>query len=121
MEEAFKQIQLIESVAAAGWLLPEAESGEELLAWCANTPVEREAISHIGLTLESVMDRMRGRDYASHTISVAFADRTVVARRYESGLFFVWLDSPVNDAVLDWLWPQVEAALATTGVDLTLA
>lgn len=121
MNEAFERIQMIESVVAAGWIFPEAPSGQELLAWCANAAVSEEMIAQIGLTLESVVDRLRHRSYETHSLSVAFADRTVVARRYTGGLFFAWLDSPVNDEVLAWLWPQVEEALAPTGVDLTLA
>jgi len=121
MEEAFEQIQLIESLVAAGWLVPDAPSGEELMGWCANSPVSEETMLQFGLTVNSVISRMRHRSYDAHTISVAFTDRTVVARIYHGGIFFIWLDSAVNDAVLEWLWPQVEGPLAEAGVDLRLA
>ncbi|MEM1059105.1 MAG: hypothetical protein AAGK14_07640 [Verrucomicrobiota bacterium] len=121
MEEAFKQIQLIETLVAAGWIVPDAASGDELAGWCANSPIDEDTLQQIGLTMDSVFARLRHRSYDAHSITVAFADRTVVARLYHGGIFFAWLDSPVNEAVLAWLWPQVEAALAPTGVDLRLA
>jgi hypothetical protein len=33
-------------------------------------------------------------------------------------LFLVYLDSPVNEAVLKWLWEQVNPLLAAGGIKL---
>jgi len=49
---------------------------------------------------------------------VAFGNRTLVFREGPSGLFLAYLDSPTNDAVLKWLFEQVEPLLEAEGVKL---
>ena len=121
MDKAFDKIQLIQGGIVAAWLLPEAPSGQELLGWCANSALAPETIASIGLSLDSAISRLRHRGYDSHSMVLSFGDRTIVARRYGGGLFFAWLDSPVDDSVLEWFWPQIESALSETNVDLELA
>ena len=45
-----------------------------------------------------------------------FGSKTLVFREGEPGLFVAYLDSPVNDAVLEWFFAQVTPLLAEEGI-----
>ena len=72
----------------------------------------------MGQTCQDLLSANRAEQRVAHTGAVAFRDRTLVFRDGELGLFLIYLDSPVNDAVLDWLFAQIEPWLEAEGLQL---
>ena len=64
-----------------------------------------------------ILSANRAEQRAAHTGTVAFGDRTLVFREGEAGLFMAYLDSPTNDAVLAWLFSQVNPLLEAAGIN----
>ena len=88
----------------------------KLLGWCANSVILPENLCFIAETCRVILSANRAEQRAAHTGVVAFGERTLVFREWESGLFVAYLDSPTNDAVLKWLFDQVTPLLAAEGV-----
>lgn len=108
MDKAFEQIANIEAVMAAALVSPL----NQLLGWCANSAIPPEKLLAIGESCRSMLDSLRSDQYGATIGAAAFGDRTLVFRLYPRGLFLVYLNSPVNDEVLNWLWPQIDPLLA---------
>ena len=114
MNKAFEKIALIEGMIAAAFVTHEGT----LAGWCANSVISPDNLSFIAVTCQGVLSANRAEQRAAETGVVAFGNRTLVFREGPSGLFLAYLDSPTNDAVLKWLFEQVEPLLETEGVKL---
>ncbi len=114
MNKAFEKIALIEGVIAAAFV----SDGGKLAGWCANSVITPDNLCFIAETCRSVLSANRAEQRPAHTGIAAFGNRTLVFREGEAGLFLVYLDSPVNDEVLAWLFAQIEPLLAEDGLKL---
>ncbi len=114
MNKAFEQIALIQGMIAAAFVSDEGK----LMNWCANSAISQENLSFIGETCRVILSANRAEQRHAHTGIVSFGNRTLVFREGETGLFLAYLDSPVNDAVLEWLWLQVTPLLTEEGIKL---
>ena len=90
----------------------------KLSGWCANTVISSDNLCFIAETCRVVLSANRAEQRAAETGIVAFGTRTLVFREGASGLFLAYLDSPTNDAVLKWLFDQVDPLLAAEGIKL---
>jgi hypothetical protein len=114
VNKAFEKIALIEGMIAAAFV-----SGEGKLAgWCANTVISPANLCFIADTCRVILSANRAEQRPAHTGIVAFGARTLVFREGSSGIFMAYLDSPTNDAVLAWLFAQVNPLLAAENVKL---
>jgi hypothetical protein len=114
VNKAFEKIALLEGVIAAAFV----SDGGKLAGWCANSVISPDNLCFIAETCRSVLSANRAEQRAAHTGVVAFGSRTLVFREGEPGIFMVYLDSPVNDEVLKWLFGQVNPLLAEEGIKL---
>jgi hypothetical protein len=114
MNKAFEQISLVQGIIAAALL---AEDGT-LSGWCANSTISADQLLFIADTCRTILSASRAEQRAAVTGAAAFGNRTLVFREGPSGLFIAYLDSPVNDAVLTWLFEQVTPLLALDGFKL---
>ena len=114
MNKAFEKIALIEGLIAAAFV----SDGGKLSGWCANSVISPDNLCFIAETCRSVLSANRAEQRAAHIGVVAFGNRTLVFREGEAGLFLAYLDSPTNDAVLKWLFDQVNPLLEAEGVKL---
>ncbi len=114
MNKAFEKIALIEGMIAATFVSSEGKQA----GWCANSVISPENLFFIAETCRSVLSANRAEQRAAHTGIVAFGNRTVVFREGEPGIFLAYLDSPINDEVLTWLFAQVNPLLAEEGIKL---
>jgi hypothetical protein len=112
VNKAFEQIALIESLIAAAFVSDEGK----LTGWCANSPISPDNLCFIGETCRTILSANRAEQRAAVLGAVAFGDRTLVFREGSAGLFLAYLDSPTNEAVLSWLFEQVDPLLAQEGV-----
>ena len=112
MNKAFEQIALIPGVIAAAFVSSEGKPG----AWCANTAISPESLSFVAETCRVILSANRAEQRPAHTGIAAFGNRTLVFREGEAGLFLVYLDSPIDEAVVEWLWAQVKPLLEAEGV-----
>lgn len=90
----------------------------KLAGWCANSAISPDNLSFIGETCRVILSANRAEQRPAHTGAASFGKRTLVFRESEAGLFLAYLDSPTNDAVLEWLWKQVIPLLEAEGVKL---
>jgi len=90
----------------------------KLSGWCANTVISSDNLCFIAETCRVVLSANRAEQRAAETGIVAFGTRTLVFREGAAGLFLAYLDSPTNDAVLKWLFDQVDPLLAAEGIKL---
>lgn len=116
MNKAFEQIALIEGIIAATFVSPEGK----LLGWCSNSAISQEALKFVAETCRVILSANRAEQRFAETGVIAFGDRTLVFREGEVGMFMAYLDSPTNDAVLVWLWEQVNPLLDAEGVKLVV-
>lgn len=107
MKEVFEQIARIESVTAAALVTPL----NRLLGWCANSAIAPEKLLVVAESCRSMLDSLRAENYETTSGYAAFHDRTLVFRLYPQGLFIIYLNSPINDEVLCWLWAQIDPLL----------
>ena len=114
MNKAFEKIALIEGMIAAAFV---ANDGK-LAGWCANSVISPENLCFIAETCRGILSANRAEQRAATTGVAAFGNRTLVFREGEPGIFMAYLDSPTNDAVLKWLFDQVDPLLADEGVKL---
>ena len=114
MNKAFEQIALIQGMIAAAFVSDEGK----LVSWCANSAISQENLTFIGETCRVILSANRAEQRHANIGIVSFGNRTLVFREGEAGLFLAYLDSPVNDAVLEWLWLQVTPLLAEEGIKL---
>ena len=115
MNKAFEKIALIEGMIAAAFVSSEGK----LMAWCSNSAISPDALNFVAETCRVILSANRAEQRAAHTGVVAFGDRTLVFREGEAGIITVYLDSPTNDAVLVWLWEQIDPLLEAEGIKLT--
>ena len=92
--------------------------GGKLIGWCANSVIPPENLCFIVETCRSVLSANRAEQRAAHTGIVCFGTKTLVFREGEPGIFMAYLDSPVDEAVLAWLFGQVNPLLAEEGIKL---
>jgi hypothetical protein len=114
VNKAFEKIALVEGVIAAAFV---SDAGK-VVGWCANSVISPDNLCFIAETCRSVLSANRAEQRAAHTGIVAFGNRTLVFREGAPGIFIIYLDSPVNDEVLDWLFRQINPLLAEEGVKL---
>lgn len=114
MNKAFERIALIEGMIAAAFV---TDAGK-LSGWCANSVISPENLTFIAENCRTILSANRAEQRPAHTGVVAFGDKTLVFREGEQGIFVAWLDSPTNDAVLTWLFDQVNPLLAEEGIKL---
>jgi hypothetical protein len=114
VNKAFEKIALIPGMIAAAFVA----DGGKLMGWCANSVISPENLSFIAETCRSVLSANRAEQRAAHTGIVAFGNKTLVFREGEPGIFMAYLDSPVDEAVLTWLFGQVDPLLAEEGIKL---
>ena len=112
MNKAFEKIALIEGLVAAAFV----SEGGKLAGWCANSVISPDNLCFIAETCRSILSANRAEQRPAHTGIAAFGNRTLVFREGASGLFMAYLDSPTDDAVLEWLFDQVTPLLAAEGV-----
>lgn len=96
-------------------------SDGKLLGWCANSAISSDNLAFVAQTCSVILSANRAEQRAAHTGVVAFGSRTLVFREGEQGLFLAYLDSPTNDAVLEWLFAQVNPLLESEGVKLEVS
>jgi hypothetical protein len=89
VNKAFEKIALIEGLVAAAFV---SEEGK-LCGWCANSVISPDNLSFIAVTCQGILSANRAEQRA-------------------------YLDSPTNDAVLAWLFQQVDPLLEEAGVSL---
>ena len=94
-----------------------SEEGK-LAGWCANTVISSDNLCFIAETCRVILSANRAEQREAHTGVVAFGNRTLVFREGGAALFIAYLDSPTNDAVLKWLFDQVNPLLEAEGVKL---
>ena len=114
MNKAFEQIALIEGMIAASFV----SNDGKLLGWCSNSAISPEALNFVAETCRVILSANRAEQRAAHTGVAGFGNRTLVFREGPAGLFIAYLDSPTNDAVLTWLFDQVNPLLEAEGVKL---
>jgi hypothetical protein len=114
MNKAFEKIALIQGMIAAAFV---SEEGK-LAGWCANSVISPDNLCYIAETCRVILSANRAEQRPAHTGVVAFGKKTLVFREGAAGLFMAYLDSPTDDAVLDWLFGQVNPLLAEEGVKL---
>lgn len=114
MNKAFEKIALIEGLIAAAFV---SDAGK-LVGWCANSVISPENLTFIAETCRSVLSANRAEQRAAHTGVVAFGSKTLIFREGEPGIFMAYLNSPVDDGVLKWLFDQVNPLLAEEGLKL---
>jgi hypothetical protein len=112
VNKAFEKIALIEGLVASAFV----SEGGKLAGWCANSVISPDNLAFIAQTCQVILSANRAEQRPAQTGVVAFGDRTLVFREWESGLFIAYLDSPTNDAVLKWLFDQVNPLLAAEGI-----
>ena len=117
VNRAFEQIALIEGTIAAAFVSSEGK----LLGWCSNSAISPDALNFVAETCRVILSANRAEQRAAQTGVVAFGDKTLVFREGEAGIFMIYLDSPTNDAVLAWLWEQIDPLLEAEGVKLSPA
>jgi hypothetical protein len=111
VKKAFEKIALIEGMIAAAFV---AEDGK-LTGWCANSVISPDNLCFIAETCRTVLSANRAEQRAADTGVVAFGNKTLVFREDATGIFMAYLDSPTNDAVLKWLFDQVNPLLEAEG------
>lgn len=99
---------------AAAFIVDEGK----LAGWCANSAIAPDNLAFIGETCRVILSANRAEQRMANIGVAAFGNRTLVFRESEAGLFFAYLDSPVNDAVLEWLFIQVIPLLKAEGYNL---
>jgi hypothetical protein len=114
VNKAFERIALIEGMIAAAFV---SEEGK-LLGWCANSVISPDNLCFIAVTCRGILSANRAEQRPAETGIVAFGNRTLVFREGAAGLFLAYLDSPTNDAVLLWLFEQVDPLLESEGIRL---
>ena len=114
MNKAFEKIALIEGMIAAAFV---SEEGK-LSGWCANSVISPDNLCFIAQTCQVILSANRAEQRPAHTGIVAFGNRTLIFRESATGLFMAYLDSPTDDAVLTWLFAQVDPLLEAEGVKL---
>jgi hypothetical protein len=114
VNKAFEKIALIQGMIAAAFV----SEGGKLSGWCANSVITPDNLCFIAETCRGILSANRAEQRPAHTGVVAFGNRTLVFRESEAGLFLAYLDSPTNDAVLKWLFNQVNPLLEAEGVKL---
>jgi len=112
VNKAFEKIALIEGMIAAALV---SEEGK-LLGWCANSVISPDNLCFIAENCRAVLSANRAEQRPAETGVVAFGNRTLVFREGPAGVFIAYLDSPTNDAVLAWLFDQVNPLLEAEGM-----
>src|ERR1700678_2992638 len=87
----------------------------KLVGWCANSAISPDNLCFVAETCRVILSANRAEQRPAHTGVAAFGNRTLVFRENESGLFMAYLDSPTNEAVLEWLFAQVDPILRAEG------
>ena len=90
----------------------------KLSGWCANSVISSDNLCFIAETCRGILSANRAEQRPAVMGVVAFGNRTLVFREGPAGLFLAYLDSPTNDAVLAWLFEQVDPLLRSAGIKL---
>lgn len=92
----------------------------KLAGWCANSAISPDNLSFAAETCRVILSANRAEQRGAHTGIVAFGNQTLVFREGKPGLFMAYLDSPTNDAVVEWLFAQVNPLLEAEGLKLEI-
>jgi hypothetical protein len=114
VNKAFEKIALIEGMIAAAFVTEEGK----LAGWCANSVISPDNLCFIAETCRTILSANRAEQRPANSGVAAFGEKTLVFREGPSGIFIAWLDSPTNDAVLKWLFDQVNPLLAEEGIKM---
>jgi hypothetical protein len=114
VNKVFEQIALIPGLIAGAVVL---EDGK-LAGWCANSASPPDHLELVGVTCRAILSATRAEQREAHTGVAEFGARTLVFRGGVAALFLAYLDSPVDDAVLSWLFDQINPLLAGEGIIL---
>jgi hypothetical protein len=114
VNKAFEKIALIEGLIAAAFVTEEGK----LAGWCANSVISPENLCFIAETCRTILSANRAEQRPANMGVATFGDKTLVFREGPPGIFMAWLDSPTNEAVLKWLFDQVNPLLAEEGIKL---
>jgi hypothetical protein len=112
VNKVFEQIACIRGMVAAAFVAGDGK----LAGWCANSAISPENLSFVAGTCRAILAASRGEERVASLGAVAFGDRTLVFREGTAGLFLAYLDSPTDEAVLSWLFAQVDPLLAGQGI-----
>ncbi|PTX99956.1 hypothetical protein DB346_19295 [Verrucomicrobia bacterium LW23] len=112
METVFEHMMQIEGTLAAAFI----NFDNSLAGWAANTAINPEQLQQLAQTCAHICQSMAGDGQEIITGHVAFGERTLVLRQFPEGMLILYLDSPVNDEVLLWLWEQVMPLLSEAGI-----
>ena len=112
MKEVFEEIARLPGMMAAVLI----REPDELAGWCANSAISPENLRFIAATCRSIFSATADEERPSNLAAVAFGERTVVIREGGGYLFLAYLDSPTDEAVVLWLFEQVDPILALEGV-----
>lgn len=114
MNKAFEKIALIQGMIAAAFVTDDGR----LAGWCANSAISSDNLSFVAETCRVILSANRAEQRAANMGTAAFGNSTLVFRESEAGMFIAYLDSPTNEAVLEWLWAQVNPLLEAEGLKL---
>jgi len=114
VNKPFEKIALIQGLIAAAFVTADGK----LAGWCANSAISPENLTYLAETCRVILSANRAEQRAAHTGMVAFGKRTVIFREGEAGILLIYLDSPVNEAVLKWLFDQINPLLEADGIKL---
>jgi hypothetical protein len=114
VNKAFEQIARVPGLIAAAFVNHDGK----LAGWCANSAIAPERLGLIGVTCRSVLAASGSEQRDARLGWAVFGQRTLVFRAGPSGLFVAYLDSVINDAVLEWFFAQVKPHLAAEGIAL---
>jgi hypothetical protein len=106
MEKAFERIALIDSIIASALVSPTGE----LLGWCANSAIPSEKLSYVATSFQQIFGEMQEGCPTDNAV-VSFGEHSLIARKLNIGVLIIYLDSQVTEAVLEWLWTQIDPLL----------
>lgn len=112
MKQVFEQIARIPGLIAAAFVTGEGN----LAGWCANGAISPKNLTFIAETCRAIFSASRGERRPASLGAVAFGNRTLVFREGKESLFLAYLDSPADEAVLSWLFDQIDPLLAAQGI-----
>jgi hypothetical protein len=114
VNKAFEEIARVPGLVAAAFVTADGR----LAGWCANSAIPPAHLALIGVACRSLLSASRAEGREARTGWAAFGPRTLVFHEAPVGLFLAYLDSAVNDAVLEWFFAHVAPLLAEEGLPL---
>jgi hypothetical protein len=108
MPNPFDRIAALPSVAVAAYVTADGE----MPVWSANSAISRDKMRFVGKACTEILSAMNRHSYPATHAAVALGENCLLWKEYGTGVFVLYLNSPVNDEVEKWLWTEVDAILA---------